>query len=255
MILHDLHLHTQYSDGRNTVGGMIHAAVAVGLPWIGFADHYDAACNRLVEQKAEIGRSPYVRRIHVLRGAEVKIRLDGTPAMADEVAASLDYVLLEPAMPELRNVPGGKRKTMAAAMRMLTRSAERARGAIYAHPFNFGRLRDDVALRDLDRHWLRGLARTFAERGHVFEIMNNIWYWYPRTVPDRFAGEYGEIIMLFADAGVAFSLGSDAHSLCGVGNLGWALKMARTCRVTARLIKIYPARNSPKISLPPPRPR
>lgn len=169
--------------------------------------------------------------------------------MADEVAASLDYVLLEPAMSDLRNVPGGKRKTIAAAMRMLARSAASARGAIYAHPFNFGRLRDDIAPRDLDRHWLRDLARTFAERGHVFEIMNNIWYWYPRMDLARFAIEYGEIVRLFADAGVKFSLGSDAHSLCGVGNLGWALKMARSCRVTSRLIKISPARNSPKISL------
>jgi DNA polymerase (family 10) len=89
MIPHDLHLHTQYSDGRNTVGDMIHAAVAVGLPWIGFADHYDPARDRLAEQKAEIGRSPYLRCIHVLRGSEVKIRLDGTPAMADEVLSSL----------------------------------------------------------------------------------------------------------------------------------------------------------------------
>ncbi len=49
MILHDLHLHTRFSDGPNTVGDMIHAAVAVGLPWIGFADHYDPARDRLTE--------------------------------------------------------------------------------------------------------------------------------------------------------------------------------------------------------------
>jgi len=116
-------------------------------------------------------------------------------------------------------------------------STQRWKGAIYAHPLNFGRLRNDIRLRDLDRTRLKELAYAFAGRGHIFEIMNNIWYWYPAMKPDRFTGEYMEIIAIFADAGVLFSLGSDAHSLCGVGNLGWALKMVRSCHVAAKIIR------------------
>ncbi len=56
-------------------------------------------------------------------------------------------------------------------------------------------------------------------------------------LPERFAAGFGEIVRMFAAAGARFSLGSDAHSLCGVGNLGWALKVARDCRVAAHVIR------------------
>ena len=237
MILHDLHLHTQYSDGRNSVADMIHAAVAVGLKWIGFTDHYDRVCGRLNRQKAEIAQAPHAGRIHILRSAEVRIMPDGVLPITDEVAATLDYILLEPNMPALRQVRGGKRKQISAGINMLLRSAQRQHGAIYAHPFNFGRLCENIAPRDLDRKHIRELAQAFAAHDHIFEIMNNIWYWYPMMPPERFFEEYMEIIAIFAEAGVKFSLGSDAHSLCGVGNLGWSLKMVRACGVATQVIR------------------
>ncbi len=77
--MRDLHMHTVFSDGRNTPEEMVAAALAKGLKTVGISDHSYAGndeCDMLPERQAEyrreLGRLKklYAGRIEVLCGLE-----------------------------------------------------------------------------------------------------------------------------------------------------------------------------------------
>ncbi|MBQ4612473.1 MAG: histidinol-phosphatase HisJ family protein [Clostridia bacterium] len=91
------HTHTNFSDGKNTPEEMVRAAIALGMPAIGFSDHSDTPCDQSYCMKmeqypaylAELDRlkEKYADKITVMRGLE----LDYDSDMA--FAKSLDYFL------------------------------------------------------------------------------------------------------------------------------------------------------------------
>jgi DNA polymerase (family X) len=104
--LHDLrgafHNHTTASDGRNTLAEMAAAADALGWEYLGIADHSKSSFQanglseaRLAEQVEEVRRVNESRRFraHVFAGVECDILPDGRLDYADEVLATLDYVV------------------------------------------------------------------------------------------------------------------------------------------------------------------
>ena len=68
---------------------------------------------------------------------------------------------------------------------------------------------------------LGNLADAFVRHGKVFEIMNQMYFWHSHVPFEEFHREYMRILNIFKSEGVRFSLGSDAHSCCGVGCLYW----------------------------------
>lgn len=97
----DLHLHTLWSDGRDTTEGMIWAARALGYEYMAITDHSPSAAasrvltlERLAEQAREIAalRQKYPG-ITILHGCEVDILEDGSLDLPDDVMARLDIVL------------------------------------------------------------------------------------------------------------------------------------------------------------------
>lgn len=91
------HTHTVFSDGKNTPEEMVKAAIARGMPAIGFSDHSDTPCDQSYCMKmeqypaylAELNRlkEKYGDEITIMRGLE----LDYDSDMA--FAKSLDYFL------------------------------------------------------------------------------------------------------------------------------------------------------------------
>lgn len=79
-ILRDLHVHTRYSDGRDTPEEMVLAAISRGIEVLGFSDHgYSAADPDCCIPKASIQayreevlalKEKYADRIHILLGVE-----------------------------------------------------------------------------------------------------------------------------------------------------------------------------------------
>ena len=98
----DVHMHTQATDGRNTILEMAEAAVARGYAYIAITDHSKnlAMTNGLDDKRAleHIGRIREVDaemggRIRVLTGIEVDILGDGEIDLSNEVLAQIDVVI------------------------------------------------------------------------------------------------------------------------------------------------------------------
>jgi DNA polymerase (family 10) len=97
----DLHMHTTWSDGRDSVLEMVRAAKAMGYAYVAVTDHSASAVYangltyaRWKEQKAEIEAArAAVPGIHVLHGMEVDITADGAIDLPIEAHARLDWIV------------------------------------------------------------------------------------------------------------------------------------------------------------------
>jgi len=97
----DLHMHTTYSDGRDPLRRMVHAARALGYEYIAITDHSEHAraartltLADLSRQRDEIARvRDEVPDMAILHGIEVDILADGSLDCPDHVLATLDIVL------------------------------------------------------------------------------------------------------------------------------------------------------------------
>jgi DNA polymerase (family X) len=98
----DLHMHTEATDGRDTIRQMAEAALARGLKYIAITDHSKnlAMTNGLDDERA-LAHVKSIRkvdaemegRIRVLPGIEVDILGDGALDLDDETLAQMDVVV------------------------------------------------------------------------------------------------------------------------------------------------------------------
>ena len=118
-----------------------------------------------------------------------------------------------------------------------TKASENPLVDIIAHPFNTGRYFDiPVEPKEYPLNNLKKMAEAMLKNNTYFEIMNNIWWWFPEIHPKEFTKQYLKLVKVFACAGVKFSLGSDAHSIGGVGNLIWSKYIVKEADIENRLI-------------------
>jgi DNA polymerase (family 10) len=96
----DLHNHTSWSDGRDSIEAMASAAAVRGYRYLAITDHSVGRGiarglneERLQEQIAEISELNHrLAGIRLLSGVEVDIRADGSLDLSDEVLSQLDIV-------------------------------------------------------------------------------------------------------------------------------------------------------------------
>jgi DNA polymerase (family 10) len=87
----DLHCHTTWSDGRDTLEQMVLAARARGYKYLAVTDH---PRGTLAEQDVEIDAlNERLKPFRILKGIEVNIRIDGSLSLPDEVLAERDWVM------------------------------------------------------------------------------------------------------------------------------------------------------------------
>lgn len=97
----DLHMHTTWSDGRDSVETMVARAREIGYEYIAITDHSQSAASGRKLMPADIGQQraeiAEVRRrapgLEVLHGVEVDILRDGSLDFPDEALAAFDVVL------------------------------------------------------------------------------------------------------------------------------------------------------------------
>jgi len=98
----DLHMHTHYSDGNNSVAEMADAARAKGYEYIAITDHsyhipllHGMTPEKTYQQFEEIDAYNQAQPdFTVLKGMEVDILEDGSLAMEDEILRQLDVVIV-----------------------------------------------------------------------------------------------------------------------------------------------------------------
>ena len=97
----DLHMHTDWSDGRGTLRQMVEAAASLGHEYIAITDHSESSriANGLTPERL-LAQIQQVREINaeidgmeVLTGSEVDILKDGSLDFSDELLAQLDIVV------------------------------------------------------------------------------------------------------------------------------------------------------------------
>jgi DNA polymerase (family X) len=97
----DLHVHTNWSDGRGSIETMAEAAISLGYEYLVFCDHSQSlkVANGLsparLKKKLEAVRAAdeSYPEIHLLCGSEVDILKDGTLDYEDDLLAELDFVV------------------------------------------------------------------------------------------------------------------------------------------------------------------
>ncbi|MER3502259.1 MAG: hypothetical protein C4295_12525 [Candidatus Fervidibacterota bacterium] len=238
----DLHTHSLFSDGQDSVWEMVRAAEAAFLDTLAITDHVEADRwgNPITEwldgllREAEAVRGK--TRVRLLVGVEaclldLKGHTTVTPALyrsVDLVLAGIEWATVGIA----QNPPENK---VALQRHLVTAYGNLALNPwvdIIAHPFNLGRFPNPLRLSELAKSAVREIAAAFREGGKAFELNNTLWWWFPHQSPTEVLREYARIVEEFAIAGVPFVFGSDAHSLHGVGNLRWAEEVARLVGLT-----------------------
>jgi DNA polymerase (family 10) len=98
----ELHAHTDWSDGRQTLEQMVHGAQDAGLEYLVITDHSQSlgitnglSVERLRSQRKAIDKlqKKLGNAFRLYQGAEVEILADGTLDYPDDVLASLDVVV------------------------------------------------------------------------------------------------------------------------------------------------------------------
>jgi len=94
---------------------------------------------------------------------------------------------------------------------------------VFAHPFNTGNTLPAAFPEDYPPHLLRELAAKMTAKGKVFDVMNDMIYWFHKAAiaPRELTRQYVELVKLFAAEGVVFQVSSDDHRT-GLGNTRWA---------------------------------
>ena len=97
----DLHMHSTWSDGRNTIEEMVLAGAQLGYQYVAITDHSESAWSSRKLARVDIPRQQeeiqhvrgLVSNIDVLHGIEVDIMHDGSLDFDDEALAGFDIVL------------------------------------------------------------------------------------------------------------------------------------------------------------------
>ncbi|MHA2637451.1 MAG: helix-hairpin-helix domain-containing protein, partial [bacterium JZ-2024 1] len=98
----DLHVHSKYSDGTQTIEELMDEAEKMGYEYIAVADHsqsvkwaHGMSVERIQKQWEEIERIQKKRKkVRILKAAEVDILSDGTVDYPDEILRKLDFVIV-----------------------------------------------------------------------------------------------------------------------------------------------------------------
>jgi len=208
----DLHSHTDWSDGRNTLAEMVQAAEQKGLQYLAVTEHSDRlkvagglGASRLLAQIDKIDAlNAGLHGITLLKGIEVEILKDGSLDLADDILGRLDLVI--GSIHSHFNLPRQKQTER------ILRAMDHRYFSILAHPIN--RLIDERAPIEVEMTRVIEKAR---ERGCYLELNSN-----PRRLD-----LYDTYCQAARQAGVLVSVNSDAHSVDSFDHLRYGVGQAR----------------------------
>lgn len=214
----DLHAHTDWSDGVNSIVEMAEAARARGLSYLAITDHSQRVsmaggldADRLRRQWDEIHRlNGRWTDLTLLRGVEVDILERGGLDLPDDLLAEADWVVA--------SVHYGQRQPREQITRRIVDALAHPAVCAIAHPTGRMLLRRDAYQVDLDAVF--EAART---HGKLLEL---------NAHPNRL--DLDDLACAAAKArGVRIVISSDAHNTEGLGVIRYGILQARRAGLTA----------------------
>jgi DNA polymerase (family 10) len=202
----DLHMHTDWSDGRATLEEMVSAAQTLGHRYVAICDHArrlrDGRLERQAEEIAALNET--LSRMLILSGIEVDIRADGSLDMDDEALAERDWVMA--------SIHAGFDQPRERLTERLLAAMDNTHVDCIGHPT--GRKINRRAPYELD--WERVLEHAVAT-GTFLEI---------NAQPDRL-DLTDTHARAAAEAGVGIVISTDAHRVHELDNLELGVAQAR----------------------------
>ena len=208
----DLHSHTDWSDGRDSMEQMISAARDRGLEYIAVTDHSvgrGIANGLSIERLERHGErlsavAKAVGGIRVLHGTEMDIRADGTLDYPDEVLASLDWVVAS-----VHSAMGQDSETMTKRIISAMKNP---------HVSAIGHLSTRLIgeRRPVDADY-EAIFRAAADTGTALEINGSLERLDLKDTHIRRARELGAPLVI----------DTDAHTVESLGNLEYGARLAR----------------------------
>ena len=212
----DTHTHSDWTDGVDSMEAMARAARALGREWMVLTDHSPSlgitrglSRQRVAEQGAEITRlNAELAPFRILHGTEMEIRSDASLDYPDELLATFDVVVA--------SVHTGRGQSVEQLTGRALAAIENPHVDILAHPT--GRIVNRREPMVLD--WRR-VFEAAARSGTVLELNGS-----PRLdLDDALARAAGA-------AGARLTVASDAHRTEELGQLRYAVSMARRAWLT-----------------------
>ncbi|MDE0506034.1 MAG: PHP domain-containing protein, partial [Candidatus Poribacteria bacterium] len=213
----DLHMHTEWSDGRHSMREMVEAAQACGHDYIAITDHSVSSrvANGLTLERLQAHMNEVrsineeVSGIEVLAGSEVDILNDGNLDFTDDVLAQLDIVVA--------SVHAGFNMSEADMTKRMIRGIENPHVNIIGHPT--GRLlgrRPGYALN------LDAVIQAAAEHRVVLEI---------NASSNRLDLE-PDMARKANEAGALLTINTDAHAVPQLQQTCFGINVARRAWLT-----------------------
>ncbi len=208
----DLHIHTDYTDGRSSLKEMTLAARKRGLKYIAVTEHSDrlkAAGGsdppELRAQMEEIDRlNDKFDDIAILKGIEVEILPDGQLDLPDSVLARLDLVV--------GTIHNQLDLSLEKQTRRILRGMDHPHFSFLAHPF--GRLINEREPIQVD---MMRIIQKARERGCFLELNANI----------RRLDLYDTYCKIARQEGVLVVINSDAHNIAALDHMQFGVGQAR----------------------------
>ncbi len=208
----DLHIHTDWSDGHNSIEEMALAAKKLGYQYIAITDHsggrgiaHGLDIERLRKQIEEIKKvNEHLNGIQVFSGIEVDIRADGSLDLPHTILAELDIVIAAVHSAMNQNEEKMTRRVLSAV--------DNPDVDIIAHPTcRLLPAREPIAI-DLE-----AVLRTAAKNNKIMEI---------NAMPDRL--DLNDVHASRArELGVKLAIGTDAHDVSHLDFMRFGVGVAR----------------------------
>jgi DNA polymerase (family 10) len=208
----DLHIHTDYTDGRNSLREMALAAKKRGYKYLAITEHSDRLKiaggldpPKLLKQLEEIDLlNEELKGFTLLKGIEVEILEDGLLDLANNVLAKLDLVV--------GTIHSHFGLTLQKQTERILRAMDHPYFTFLAHPT--GRLINERKPYEADMMQLISKAR---ERGCFLELNAN-----PRRLD-----LYDTYCQIAKSEGVLVAINSDAHQVNALDDIGFGVGQAR----------------------------
>ncbi len=206
------HVHSHYSDGKNSIEELVQRAIERGFQYIGISDHSQTAIYASGLRESEIERqheeidklSEKYPQIKLLKGIESDILPDGSLDYNDRILASFDYVI--------GSIHSSFRLGKEAMTQRLLRAIENKYMSILGHVT--GRLLLSRKPYELD---LERVINACADNQVAIEINSN---------PHRLDLDW-RMVQYAKERGVKLTIEPDAHGIEELDNIYYGVGIAR----------------------------